>query len=109
MTPSGPIELYPTRVEKGGTQEDLDYRLNQNYPNPFNPETRIEYSLKKQSFVSIEVFDILGNKIKTLVNEKMGAGKHSITFDGIKFPSGIYFYRLECENFLSIRKMVIIK
>jgi hypothetical protein len=109
LTPSGPIELYPTGVEKGGTQEDLDYRLNQNYPNPFNPETRIEYSLKKQSFVSIEVFDILGNKIKKLVNEKMGAGKHSITFDGSKFPSGIYFYRLECENFLSIRKMVIIK
>jgi hypothetical protein len=109
LTPSGPIELYPVGVENGGKQKSLDYELSQNYPNPFNPETKIEYKLKDQSFVIIKVFDLLGNEIKTLVSELKAAGKHSVIFDGSKLPSGVYFYKIEAGDFLSIKKMLLLK
>jgi hypothetical protein len=109
LTPTGPIELYPVGVRDGGKQETLNYGLSLNYPNPFNPETKIEYKLKDQSFVIIKVFDLLGNEIKTLVSELKAAGKHSVIFDGSKLPSGVYFYKIEAGDFLSIKKMLLLK
>jgi len=98
----------------GIKNEDLilkDFNLFQNYPNPFNPKTIINYELKATGdyLVILKVFDILGNEIANLVNEKQEAGSYSFTFDGSNFPSGVYFYRLEAGGFVETRKMLIVK
>jgi hypothetical protein len=85
------------------------FTLDQNYPNPFNPSTTIHYELPKNGFVKLTVFDALGRIVKTLVNEKQPAGTYDISFDGSNLSSGVYFYRFETENFLSSKKMLLIK
>ena len=72
-----------------------EFKLNQNYPNPFNPSTTIQYSIPKESFVSIKVFDVLGNEITTLTNERKAEGNYSINFNGGSLPSGVYIYRMQ--------------
>jgi glucuronoarabinoxylan endo-1,4-beta-xylanase len=86
-----------------------EFSLSQNYPNPFNPETTIEYSLGSESFVEVVVYDILGREIKTLVKEKMTAGKHSVRFEADDMNSGIYYYRLTAGTFTQTRKLVFMK
>jgi len=86
-----------------------NYLLIQNYPNPFNPATTITYAVPQNSFISLRVFDILGNHVQTLVNEIKSAGTYAVSFDASSVPSGIYFYKLEAENFVSTKKMVLIK
>jgi len=90
-----------------------DYKLYQNYPNPFNPSTIINYQIPKGSFVSLKIYDVLGNEISTLVNGFKTAGSHSITFDASSykggFSSGIYFYRLTAGGFVQARKMILAK
>ena len=86
----------------------------QNYPNPFNPITTIKYQITEPSFVSIKVFNVLGNEIVTLVNEEKPAGKYQIIFNLKKhydssLPSGIYFYSLITGNFSETKKMVLLK
>ena len=88
-----------------------EYSLKQNYPNPFNPETIISYELPEAGYVTLKVFDILGNEIVTLVNNFKSAGKHYstlITTDS-KFTSGCYIYKLTAGSFSSVRKMLLIK
>ncbi len=90
------------------------YEMEQNYPNPFNPTTNIKFSIANKSNIQLVVFDILGNEIKTLVNQSMEAGNHSITWNGVSnsgkiVPSGIYFYRLQGEHFSEVKKMMLIK
>ena len=85
------------------------FELNQNFPNPFNPTTTISYSLPKISFVSLKVYDLLGQEIITLVNEQLGAGKRSVSFDASGLASGVYVYRLEAGGFIETRKMTLIK
>jgi hypothetical protein len=84
------------------------YSLHQNYPNPFNPSTTIKYELPNDGIITFKIYDILGKEIYS-VNEFKKAGIHSIMFDGSKFASGIYFYRLEAGNFAETRKMVLVK
>lgn len=92
-----------------------NYDLAQNYPNPFNPMTNINYSLPKSSFVSLKVYDILGNEIKTLVNnEKKNSGSYSVQWNGTNnsgavVSSGIYFYKLVTEDFTKTLKMTLLK
>jgi hypothetical protein len=86
-----------------------EYSLSQNYPNPFNPVTTIEFSIPKQEFVSLKVYNILGEEISTLVNSSMQTGKYSVYFDGSKLPSGMYFYKLTAGNYSSVKKMMLIK
>jgi len=87
-----------------------NYSLSQNYPNPFNPNTNIRYSLKDdKQFVSLVVYDILGNEIQTLVNEEKSAGTYELNWSAINFPSGIYFYRLKVGSFVETRKMTLLK
>ena len=83
--------------------------LYQNYPNPFNPETIIQYSIPKESMVSIKVYDILGSKVAELVNEQKAAGEHNISFNAYRLASGIYFYQLRAGEFISTKKMLLIK
>ena len=91
------------------TNELLNYKLYQNYPNPFNPATKINYSISKRSMVSLAVFDVLGNKVATLVDEFKPSGEYQIEFDGSQFTSGIYFYKLIAGNFIEIKKMLLIR
>lgn len=86
-----------------------DYVLHQNYPNPFNPVTKISFDLPKSEFVTLKVYNILGNEVATLVNEFKHAGKYIIEFNASELSSGIYYYRLETSNFVDVKKMVLIK
>ncbi len=85
------------------------YTLSQNYPNPFNPVTVIRYSLIGNRFATLKIYDILGNEVATLVNEKQNAGTYEVNFDGSNFSSGVYFYTLQTDNFSETKKMTLIK
>jgi hypothetical protein len=85
------------------------FSLSQNYPNPFNPVTKIEYSIPQSSNVIINVYDILGNEIETLVNEKKPAGNYKVEFTAAELPSGVYFYKLQAGEYIEIKKMVLMK
>ncbi len=85
------------------------YSLSQNYPNPFNPVTRLGFGISDLGFVTLKVYDILGNEIKTLVNEIKSAGYYEIDFNGSDLSSGIYFYKLEAGSFKETRRMMIVK
>ncbi|MBS1493718.1 MAG: T9SS type A sorting domain-containing protein, partial [Bacteroidetes bacterium] len=95
-----------------GTQLTLTpdkYELAQNYPNPFNPTTKINFSLPKQGFVSLNIFDVTGREVAKLVNEVTEAGYHSVDFNASNFASGVYFYRIEAGEFTDTRRMMLIK
>ncbi len=88
--------------------------LAQNYPNPFNPKTMIRFALPKDSWVKLEVYNILGQKVKTLVDEKLAAGVKEVQWDGkdgkgLEVASGIYFYRIKADSFSDVKKMVMLK
>ncbi len=85
------------------------YWLGQNYPNPFNPTTKIDYSLPTYSKVRISIYDVSGREVEVLVDNNQSAGNHSIKFSGNNLSSGIYFYKLEADNFAEIKKMILIK
>jgi len=86
-----------------------EFELHQNYPNPFNPNTIIRYQVPERSFVTLKVFDVLGNEVTTLVNEELSAGKHETVFDASQLSSGLYFYQLKAGNFTETKKMILIK
>jgi hypothetical protein len=85
------------------------YSLSQNYPNPLNPSTTIKFELPKASLVSLTVYDILGRVVSVLVNEGRGAGVHEVKFDGSSLASGVYFYRLQAENFTQTKRLLLLK
>ena len=85
------------------------YALAQNYPNPFNPTTTINFDIGKPSTVKLTVYNILGQRIATLVNSYMNAGAYAIPFDGANLASGVYFYRLEAGSYKFIKKMMLLK
>jgi len=87
----------------------LVYALEQNYPNPFNPNTTIKYSISEDGFVKLAVYNLLGEAVTTLVNNEQKAGRYEVVFDASRFASGVYLYRLESKNFISIKKMIVIK
>jgi hypothetical protein len=85
------------------------FALHQNYPNPFNPTTHIDYDLPRQIYVTLKVYDILGQEVATLVDAEQQAGNMRVNFDASRLPSGIFFYRLQAGSNLAIRKMVLMK
>ena len=85
------------------------FELKQNYPNPFNPTTSIECVVPSSEYVSLKVYDILGNEVVTLVNEKKDAGSYKVNFDASQLSSGVYFYKLNAGTFNRIGKMLLIK
>jgi hypothetical protein len=86
-----------------------EMRLDQNYPNPFNPSTTISYQIPANSFVRITVSDVLGNDIATLVNENKEAGYHNVQFNAGNRSSGMYFYRIQAGDMVSVKKMMLMK
>ncbi len=94
---------------KNENEIPAEYTLANNYPNPFNPETTIEYKVPQQGFVTIKVYDILGKKISTLVNEEKNPGIYKIRFSGENLSSGIYFYVMTANGKNFINKMCLIK
>jgi hypothetical protein len=81
----------------------------QNYPNPFNPATVIRYALPYATDVQLEVFTILGQKVRTLVDSRQPAGEYEVRLDGSSLSSGVYFYRMRAGKFTQVRKMVLVK
>jgi photosystem II stability/assembly factor-like uncharacterized protein len=108
------LKLDPTVVGVKDYVETLDnFLLYQNYPNPFNPSTNIRFQIPEFGFVSLKIYDILGNEIAVLINEEMAAGSYEIEFSpesSIRYPvSGIYFYHLKFDNSFKIKKMIYLK
>jgi hypothetical protein len=106
--------------EKNNNQIPKTFSLYQNYPNPFNPSTNIQYAISSRQFVTLKVYDILGDEVATLVNEEKPAGTYEVNFNtssppsrqaGIKHTpsSGIYFYTLTAGSFIETKKMILMK
>jgi len=90
-------------------QQPLTFKLEQNYPNPFNPSTKINWQSPVSSRQIMKVYDVLGNEIATLLNEEKEAGYHSIDFNAADMPSGVYFYQLNVGEFISTKKMILLR
>ncbi|MCZ7603181.1 MAG: T9SS type A sorting domain-containing protein [Melioribacteraceae bacterium] len=86
-----------------------EFALEQNFPNPFNPSTAIKYSLPNSGLVKIKIYDTLGREISTLVNEVKNAGIHHVIFNGSDLSSGIYFYKLDFNEYMSVKKLILVK
>lgn len=89
--------------------EVKDFHLEQNYPNPFNPFTTIAFVLREKGFVKLYVYDLTGKVVSVIVNQSMQAGRHEVNFNGINLASGIYFYKLTANDFIDVKKMVLVK
>jgi hypothetical protein len=103
---------FSTNIEILSNKDNIianDFSLAQNYPNPFNPNTTINYTLGERSQVTLKVYDVLGSEVATLVNTSQEAGKHNVTFDASKLASGLYIYTLNAGNFVSSKKMMLLK
>jgi hypothetical protein len=93
-------------VEKPST---MDFVLAQNYPNPFNPSTVIEFTIPDDRFVDLRVYDVMGSEVTSLVSERMSAGTHNVIFNALNVPSGVYFYTLTAGDFVSTKKMMLVR
>lgn len=117
--PVGDLNWFPTKKtewEKAGGTDIIpsetiptEFSLQQNYPNPFNPTTRITFNLPKNSQVNLSVFNLLGEKVATIVNQELVAGIHAYNFDGSNLSSGVYFYKLDSEQVSLTKKMLLVK
>ena len=87
----------------------ITYALEQNYPNPFNPTTTIRYQIPKDGMVTLKVYDILGAEVTTLVNEEKVAGKYEVNFNAGNFASGVYIYRMSINDYVNVKKMILVK
>jgi len=96
-------------VENNYPKPPTNILLSQNYPNPFNPVTSLQYTVGSRQFVTIKIYDLLGRKIATLINEEKPAGEYKVEFNAANLPSGIYFYRIQAGSYSETRKMVLLK
>jgi C1A family cysteine protease len=108
------VTVLPLGVEEDDQPLPAQFALLQNYPNPFNPSTSVGFDLPRSAFVTLEVFNSLGQKVKTLLTAVATAGHHVVTWDatddeGSRVPSGIYLYRIQAGSFVEIRKMMLLK
>jgi parallel beta-helix repeat protein len=90
-------------------QIPTEFSLNQNFPNPFNPSTKIRYSIPQQGYVTLKVYDVLGNEIATLVNEERPAGNYVVDFNASGLSSGVYIYKLQSGPFVESKKMILLR
>ncbi|MFH0733571.1 MAG: T9SS type A sorting domain-containing protein [bacterium] len=115
VDPVAPHDIYIAAVPFviSGVEDEISanysFNLAQNYPNPFNPTTTIKYSVPENSFVTLKVYDILGNEVATLVNQTMTAGSHNVNFNAANLASGMYVYKMQAGNFQNVKKMMLLK
>ena len=86
-----------------------DFELSQNYPNPFNPATNIRFTIPESDFVTIKIYNAIGEEVQTLVNTNFAAGTHTLQFNGSNLASGLYFYRIQAGSFVQVKKMMLLK
>ena len=98
-----------TAVEKNPANQPAKFELAQNYPNPFNPSTRINFSVQKSGMTSLVVYNILGKEVATLVRGNLSAGQHSVEFNAVNLPSGVYIYKLNSASQTIAKKMILMK
>ncbi len=103
------IDASPTNAVNGDIDADYNFELSQNYPNPFNPTTSISFSIAERSNVSLKVYDVLGREVANLVSDVMEAGSHNVTFDASQLSSGVYVYEIIAGDFVSSKKMMLMK
>ena len=110
-TATGKIYKYtdPTGIDPNNNGIPQSYSLQQNYPNPFNPSTTIKYSIPKPSFVTLNIYDALGNMVKSVVNQNQSAGNYIESVDMSGYASGLYFYTLSAGDFSNTKKMLMLK
>lgn len=108
-TPGAQNSLIVSNEETPDLDIPTSLSLSQNYPNPFNPSTSIEYFVENSGDVNLEVFDVLGQKVSTLVNQKQTTGIYNVNFDASNLPSGIYMYRLRSNGITLTKRMTLIK
>jgi hypothetical protein len=96
-------------ITQPGNEIPLTYKVYDNYPNPFNPSTKIKFDLPKAGLVKLTVFDMLGREIETLVNENLSPGTYNAEWSAAKYSSGVYFYRIQADEFAEIKKMILVK
>jgi flagellar hook assembly protein FlgD len=108
------MAFITTKVKGAGESVPTEYRMLQNYPNPFNPSTTIQYELPATGEVTVEVYNMLGERIVTLVNEAKEAGYHQVEWNGRDgnqrtVASGVYFYRIHAGSFSNVMRMLLLK
>ncbi len=103
------IPLFIECITVDADEQPLSFDLKQNYPNPFNPATTIEFSLEQTAAATLIVYDLTGRQVARLVDGMREAGPHSVVFNAVDLSSGVYFYRLEAEDLILTRKLVLIK
>lgn len=101
--------LSITDVSEEESYQPDSYNLNQNYPNPFNPTTQISFDIPETTNITLKVFDVLGREVATLFQGEKTAGRHSVNFSAAGFSSGIYLYQLKADDFISTKKMILLK
>ena len=101
--------MVVTGLKETEGQLPLDYTLYQNYPNPFNPSTTVRYDLPSAAFVTLRIFDILGQCIATLVEEEKPAGVHRVSINLPNLPSGVYLYRIQAGEYVNTKKFILLR
>jgi hypothetical protein len=96
-------------VKEFGNGIPVAFALDQNYPNPFNPSTKIQFEIPEAGFVTLKVYDLLGQEVASLVNGQLEPGRYRAEFDAANLPSGIYFYRLQAGDFTEAKEMIVLK
>ena len=113
--PLSPQEISDIYELATGTEDDSRSEipdntvLHQNYPNPFNPSTNIPFTLKESGLVSLKIYNLLGQEVDAIIQQKMNAGSYSIRYDASFLSSGVYIYRLKTMNVIQTQKMILIK
>ncbi|MGA7161749.1 MAG: T9SS type A sorting domain-containing protein [Bacteroidota bacterium] len=105
----GSLKIPVTSVPEDRTSLPLRFFVDQNYPNPFNPSTKISYGIPRASFVTVKVFNLLGQDVKTLFSGYESAGIYTLSFDASKLSSGIYFYKIQAGSSVEIKRMMLVK
>ncbi len=103
------VKVDPPTIVEDNQVQPSGYVLSQNYPNPFNPTTNINYKIPKSGYVSLKVYDVLGNEVTTLVSEVKPAGEYELKFGGSSLASGVYYYQLKAGNLTETKKMILLR
>jgi hypothetical protein len=104
-----PVDIISAIENDQFTKNPTIFSLSQNYPNPFNPITIINYELPITNYVELSIYNLLGQKVTTVVSERQKAGHYQVQWDAQDFGSGIYYYKIEAGDFVDVKKMILLR